>query len=90
MKRYHVFVAGIVQGVGFRWYVQRTAARLSVKGWVKNLPDGKVEITAEGETIKLEQFLAEIKNGYLGGNIQKLEKEEETYTGEFPGFDIKF
>ncbi|MCM8785232.1 MAG: acylphosphatase [Candidatus Omnitrophica bacterium] len=90
MKRYHLYVEGIVQGVGFRWYARRIGNSVKINGWVKNLPDGRVEIVIEGEEEKLEEFLQELKEGYLGENIKKIEKFEEEYTGEFKSFEIRF
>jgi len=57
MMKYHIFVSGRVQGVGFRWYAQRIAERMRVTGWVKNLMDGKVEILIEGDGKELDEFL---------------------------------
>lgn len=48
-KRAHLWISGRVQGVGFRYYVQRTARALSLGGWVRNLPDGRVEAVFEGD-----------------------------------------
>ena len=48
MKQAHVFYSGIVQGVGFRFFVHHTAAALGLSGWVRNLRDGRVEILVEG------------------------------------------
>ncbi len=90
MKRYHLYVEGIVQGVGFRWYARRIGNYVGVSGWVKNLPDGRVEIIVEGEEVKIERFLKELKEGYLGENIRNIEKFEEEYKGEFKSFEIKF
>jgi acylphosphatase len=90
MKRYHLYVSGIVQGVGFRWYAQKIGRRIGVYGWVKNLPDGRVEIVVEGEDEKVEIFIKELKEGYLGENIRDIEKIEEEYKGEFKGFEIRF
>ncbi|MGC8976330.1 MAG: acylphosphatase [Candidatus Ratteibacteria bacterium] len=90
MKRYHIYISGRVQGVGFRWYAQRIAKNIDILGWVKNLPDGKVEIVAEGNEENLERFIEELKKGYLGGNIRNIEKIEEKYTGEFKNFQIRF
>jgi len=90
MKRYHLYIKGVVQGVGFRWYARRIGNLIGVFGWVKNLPDGSVEIIVEGEEKKLDQFIEELKNGYLGGNIRKIEKFEEEYKGEFKNFEIKY
>ncbi|MCM8766647.1 MAG: acylphosphatase [Candidatus Omnitrophica bacterium] len=90
MKRYHLYIEGIVQGVGFRWYAQRIGKKTGVNGWVKNLFDGRVEIVVEGDEERLERFLQELKEGYLGENIRKIEKFEEEYTGEFKSFEIRF
>lgn len=90
MKRYHLYIEGIVQGVGFRWYARRTGNLTGVDGWVRNLPDGRVEIVVEGEDEKVEKFIQELKNGYLGANIKRIEKFEEVYKGEFKGFEIRF
>lgn len=90
MKRYHLYVNGIVQGVGFRWYAQKIGKRVGVSGWVKNLPDGRVEIVIEGEEDKINRFVEELKEGYLGDNIRKIENFEEEYKGEFKSFEIRF
>ncbi|MCD6408691.1 acylphosphatase [bacterium] len=90
MKRYHLFVSGIVQGVGFRWYTERIALSCGITGWVKNLPDGRVEIVAEGEEENLKRFVDDLKKGYLGKNIREIEKIEEEYKGEFNSFTITF
>lgn len=88
MKRYHLYIKGDVQQVGFRWYTQRAAEETGVRGCVRNLPDGRVEITAEGKEADLEMFLQKIHNGYLGRNISEVDRSEQPYTGEFSSFDI--
>ncbi|MCM8772271.1 MAG: acylphosphatase [Candidatus Omnitrophica bacterium] len=90
MKRYHLYVEGIVQGVGFRWYARRIGVSVGVFGWVKNLPDGRVEIVVEGEEYNVEKFIQELKEGYLGDNIRDIKKFEEEYKGEFKTFEIRF
>ena len=61
MIRSHIFYSGRVQGVGFRFTVQRYALDLDLRGWVKNLPDGRVEILAEGDRQKIEQLCQRIE-----------------------------
>jgi acylphosphatase len=90
MKRHHLYIKGYVQGVGFRWYVQRDAEETKVYGWVKNLNDGRVEVIAEGEESDLVSFLQKIQSGYLGRNISEINKSDEPYTGKFTSFDIVF
>ena len=72
MKRLHLVVSGIVQGVGFRWYTQRIAKSLGLTGWVRNLQNGNVEIVVEGKNDIIEMFISELKKGYLGRNISCL------------------
>lgn len=90
MKRYHLYIEGIVQGVGFRWYAQRIGRKNGVTGWVRNLSDGRVEIVVEGDDKKVDDFISEIKEGYLGRNISNIEKTEEEYKGEYKSFEIRF
>ncbi|MCX5782490.1 MAG: acylphosphatase, partial [Elusimicrobia bacterium] len=64
-KRVKTIIKGSVQGIGYRWFVQDAAREMQIKGWVKNLYDGSVEIEAEGEKKKLEKFLKSLsKNPY--------------------------
>ncbi len=90
MKRLHLIVSGVVQGVGFRWYTQRIATSLGLTGWVRNLQNGDVEIVVEGKSDIIEMFISELKNGYLGRNISRIKRIEEEYKGEFSDFRIKF
>lgn len=61
--RIEVYVEGFVQGVGFRYFTQRIAKEIGVKGFVKNLPDGRVYIVAEGDYEQLDKFLSYVKKG---------------------------
>jgi acylphosphatase len=85
--RRRVFYSGRVQGVGFRFTCQHIARGFQVSGWVKNLPDGRVELLAEGEKPELEAFLAKVAES-MGSNIRSVEQREETATGEFRNFAI--
>ncbi len=53
----HVLVSGIVQGVGYRWWTRRTAAELGLRGWVRNLYDGRVEIWVEGDPERVRTLI---------------------------------
>lgn len=90
MKRYHLYIRGYVQQVGFRWYTRKIAEETGISGWVKNLADGRVEVVAEGENSNLISFLQKIRSGYLGKNISGINKSDEPYTGKFTSFDIAF
>jgi acylphosphatase len=88
--RAHIFVTGRVQGVFFRLETKRKANRYNVKGWVRNLPDGRVEAVFEGEKEDVEKLIAFCKHGPLGARITNLESTWETYTGTFERFKVKY
>ncbi len=67
--RAHVRITGRVQGVGFRFFATSHASRHAVTGWVRNRPDGSVEIEAEGSRGNVDAFLAEIRRGPRFGNV---------------------
>ncbi len=62
-KRIHVYFSGMVQGVGFRFTAEEAALALGLRGWVKNIFDGRVEIVCEGKEEDLVSFLNKMKNG---------------------------
>lgn len=88
-KQYHLFFSGTVQGVGFRFTSRSLAQKHQVKGWVKNLSDGRVEIIAESEEENLGNFLADLKENFKQ-NISDVDKEEEEATGQYQDFHVAF
>ena len=88
-QRIHVFVSGRVQGVGFRYFTRLNALRLKLRGWVRNLEDGRVELVAEGPRDTLDQLLAKIRKGPRAAKVKDVEVKEERPTGEFTGFEIR-
>jgi acylphosphatase len=91
MARYvraHVFVSGRVQGVFFRANARREALRLGVKGWVRNLHDGRVEAVIEGEEDKVKMMVEWCKRGPPGAIVSKVEIFWEPYKGEYKSFDV--
>jgi len=87
-QRLQVFYSGRVQGVGFRYTVKALAQGFEVAGVVRNLPDGRVELVAEGERSELDAFRKAIQDSELGHFIRH---EETTWTDdshEFRGFEI--
>lgn len=85
--RAHVFYAGDVQGVGFRWRTTQVADGHDVTGWVKNLADGRVELVVEGERAAVEDFLADVAQR-LGAYVERAETAWEPASGEFTDFSI--
>ncbi len=63
MAKAHVLISGQVQGVGFRYFLRGKLVELGLTGWVKNLPDGKVEAEVEGEKEKIEKIVEWCKQG---------------------------
>ena len=88
-KEAHIVYTGIVQGVGFRYTVQRLALDIGLTGWVKNLRDGRVEMLVEGDPKGLEQLMQNIENHFTG-YIRNKEIEYQTYSGKFKDFQITY
>lgn len=88
--RVHIFVSGKVQGVFFREKTRRLAEALGLTGWARNLPDGRVEIIAEGEKEKIEEILEFARRGSKMAKVDGIEVEWQEFRGEFKNFDIKF
>lgn len=84
-----VVVRGVVQGVGFRWFVQRAAADLGLQGWVRNRPDGSVELAAEGPAEALESLLGVVREGPDGAWVSEVIVRHEPPTGMSGGFSIR-
>ena len=87
----HFLVKGRVQGVGFRWFVQREAAELGLRGWVRNTDDGCVEIVAAGAPELLGELCAELHKGSRGSRVDAvLEHElEESQAAGLKNFEIQ-
>ena len=88
--RAHLFYSGQVQGIGFRYTAERLALELGLTGWVKNLPDGRVELVCEGPKEKIELLIERIPKSNLGPHIRKAVCEWETPTNEFDDFRVEF
>ena len=68
----HFLVKGRVQGVGFRWFVQREAAELGLRGWVRNTDDGAVEVLAAGEPGQLKDLMKALGQGSRGSRVDQV------------------
>ncbi|HEY3248963.1 MAG TPA: acylphosphatase [bacterium] len=80
-SRGHLWVTGVVQGVGFRYFARRAARMLGVGGFARNLPDGRVEIVAEGSRESVERFVAEVHRGPPASAVADVRVEWEPPTG---------
>ena len=83
-------VTGIVQGVGYRIFALRAAEARGVRGWVRNLPGGGVEVLAEGEAVEIDRMREELRAGPRHAKVDSLVESEEAPTGRFSGFDVTY
>ena len=81
-------VSGRVQGIGFRYFTQATALRENLHGWVRNLPDGRVEALAEGEADAMGRFERALRHGPPGARVEQLEIEHTMPDGRDTGFTV--
>ncbi|MEM1575609.1 MAG: acylphosphatase [Nitrososphaerota archaeon] len=88
--RAHVFISGLVQGVFFRWNTKKMADKLQLSGWVRNLPDGRVEAIFEGDKESIEKMIEWCKKGPPEAIVEKVEIIWEEFKGEFKGFKIVY
>ncbi|HKN63124.1 MAG TPA: acylphosphatase [Gaiellaceae bacterium] len=88
MERRHVVIYGFVQGVGFRFGVERTANSRGVAGWVRNRPDGAVEAVFEGERDDVEALVEFCRRGPRGAGVERVEVAEESPEG-LAGFQVR-
>jgi acylphosphatase len=86
----HVLVSGRVQGGGFRAFTQEQAAARGLGGWVRNLPDGRVEAVVEGPREKVAELLARIARGPESARVDKLDVKDERAQGDSKGFVVRY
>ncbi|HVH62168.1 MAG TPA: acylphosphatase [Candidatus Dormibacteraeota bacterium] len=90
MERLHAIVRGDVQGVGFRYFVQRRADQLGLRGWVRNNDDGTVEVVAEGRRPQLEELNRALKQGPRMARVDRVDAQWSAATGGLDRFDLAF
>lgn len=86
----YVIITGRVQGVGFRNFTQLNAKQLGINGYAKNLPNGTVEVVAEGDKSQLDALVALLKKGPRYARVDSLEIDEHPFTGEYKTFGIRY
>jgi len=86
----HFLIQGRVQGVGFRWYVQREAGELDLRGWVRNTEEGEVEVLASGPVEDLAELRASLRRGPRGSRVDRLVEHQlaETEAADLSSFRI--
>jgi acylphosphatase len=88
-KTVQVLYEGRVQGVGFRFTARSVSAGFDVAGYVRNLPDGRVELLASGEAGEVDDFLQALRESTLAGHIDNESTEEIVPPGGLRGFEIR-
>jgi len=89
-RRAHLFISGRVQGVFYRANTRDEARRLGLTGWVRNLPDGRVEAVVEGEEAKIKELIDWCHEGPPGALVRDVEVRWEDFRGEFGDFEIRY
>ncbi len=88
-KRY--YVSGTVQGVGYRYFAERTAAQLGIMGYVRNLRDGRVEVYAIGPADSLASLRGRLENGPIGASVENVTEQDAPIDPQFQqGFSIEY
>lgn len=82
-------ISGRVQRVGFRWFAVDAASREGINGWVRNLPDGRVEVLAEGDAEAVERFERLVRRGPASARVDDIETDVLAPTGQFRGFSSR-
>lgn len=88
-QRRTVFFTGHVQGVGFRYTARNVARSYEVTGYVRNCPDGRVEMVAEGSEDELARFVQGVEAA-MAGHIRDRRSSTGPASGEFPGFEVRY
>ncbi len=88
LKQLQLTVRGRVQGVYFRASTQREARRLGLSGWVKNRPDGSVEVLAEGEEASIRELYGWAQKGPSAARVDRVDTRWRSFTGEYADFRI--
>lgn len=88
MTQAHVFISGFVQGVGFRHFVRSKASELELTGWIRNLPDNRVEVVFQGNKSAIEEIIKDCKKGPFLSEVDNVDFQWEDGEDKFTSFDI--
>ncbi len=88
-SRVRLRIVGRVQGVGYRFFIEREAERLALSGWVRNMPDGSVELEAEGERATLEQLVDRARAGPPLSRVTRIDETWDEGARRHAGFQIR-
>ncbi len=90
LQELHATVRGLVQGVGYRYFVVRQASALGLRGYVRNTREGDVEVVAQGPRPELERLLASLWQGPRGADVDEVQSEWRQPGEHFSGFHVRW
>lgn len=90
MDAYVFLITGRVQGVGFRYFTEREAQKRRVRGYVRNLPDGRVEVLAQAESGTLEDFAARLSEGPRAASVESVERSPAPVDSTLESFQVRY
>ncbi len=85
-----IYISGRVQGVGYRFFAEDIAAEFRLKGYARNLPDGRVQIEVEGERTNVEEFISRLWKGPSMAIVNNVEVTLKGFENRFKGFSIRY
>ena len=85
----HLQISGRVQGVGYRYFAEETASSLGLRGWVRNLPDGKVEAEVEGPKAVIEKWISQLRKGPSLSTVEDVQIEWLHPSRRYSDFTIR-
>lgn len=85
-----ILVSGMVQGVGYRYFVHRVAAPMVLRGFVLNMSDGRVKVRVEGEKSSIQDLIKHLEQGPLGARVDEVKVNWDNFTGKYKDFSIAF
>ncbi len=86
----HILISGRVQGVGFRDFARRSAEKIGVRGYARNLANSDVEVVAAGDKMALDEFLMLLEQGPPAGRVDRVQIDQFERSEECAGFEIRF
>lgn len=88
MKQCHLFISGFVQGVGFRHLIRSKANELGLRGWVKNVPDGSVEVLLQGDKSSIDEMIRLCRKGPFLSEVEEVKVEWKKLGTIYKSFEI--
>ena len=88
--RVQAIASGLVQGVNYRWFVLENAKEMSLRGWVRNLPDGRVEVEIEGEKQAVDKLIEAMRKGPMMAHVTGVAVVDLAYEGKYREFQVRY